>query len=62
MGGMWVPAPLICGRRLQHAMESGRAGMYGGLTGREEVNLTLTLFLDDLFLQALDGIHMSLLE
>ena len=36
--------------------------MYGGLTGREEVNLTLTFLLDDLFLQVLDGLGMSLVE
>ena len=33
-----------------------------GLTCREEVNLTLTFLLDDLFLQVLDGLGMSPLE
>ena len=46
----------------QCALEFYRAGLYGSLTGREEVNLTLTFLLDDLFLQMLDGLGMSLLE
>ena len=36
--------------------------MQGSLTGREEVNLTLTFFLDDLFLQVLDDLSMSPVE
>ena len=41
---------------------SSRADMYGILTGREEVYLTLTFFLDYLFLQVLDGLGMSPVE
>ena len=46
----------------QCALEFYRAGLYGALTGREKVNLTLTFLLDDLFFQALDGLGMSPLK
>ena len=46
----------------QHTAEFQRAGLQGGLTGEEEVKLTLTLLLDSLFFQALDGFSMQLLK
>ena len=46
----------------QCAAEFQRAGLYGGLTGREEVELALTLLLDSLFFQALDGSIMQSLK
>ena len=57
-----MPAPSICDRRLPVCSEICRDGMYSILTGREEVNLTPTFFLDDLFLQVLDGLGMSPVE
>ena len=42
----------------QHATEFHRAGLYGSLTGEEEVKLTLTFLLDSLFFQVLDGLGM----
>ena len=46
----------------QCTVEFYRAGLYGGLTGREEVNLTLIFLLDDMFFQMFDGLGMSPLE
>ena len=46
----------------QHATEFYSTRLYGGLTCREEVNLTFTFLLDDLFLQVLDGLDMSPME
>ena len=48
--------------RYQLAAEFHRAGLYGSLTGKEEVKLTLTFLLDGLFFQVLDGLGMSPLE
>ena len=42
----------------QHAAEFHRAGLYGSLTGEEEVKLTLTFLLDSLFFHGLDGLGM----
>ena len=46
----------------QHAAEFHRAGLYGSLTGKEEVKLTLTFLLDGLFFQVLDGLGMCLMK
>ena len=46
-------------RSYQHTSEFYRAGLQGSLTGREEVNLTLTFPSDELFFQVLDGLDMS---
>ena len=46
----------------QCAMEFHRAGLYGSLTGEEEVKLTLTFLLDSLFFQVLDGLGMCLVK
>ena len=44
-------------------MPLSSAGLvYGILIGREEISLTLAFFLDDLFLQVLDGLGMSPVE
>ena len=40
----------------QHTMEFHGAGLYGSLTGKEEVKLTLTFLLDGIFFQVLDGL------
>ena len=36
--------------------------LYGSLTGKEEVMLTLTFLLDSLFFQVLDGLGMCLMK
>ena len=46
----------------QRAAEFHRAGLYGSLTGKEEVRLTLTFLLDGLFFQVLDGLGMCLMK
>ena len=62
MCGTWMPVPSIHGGSYQHDMEFHRAGLYGSLTGKEEVKLTLIFLLDDLSFQVLDGLGMSPLE
>ena len=61
MGHECLPHQYVIGS-YQCASEFYRAGLYSSLTGQEEVNLTLTFLLDDLFLQVLDGLGMSPLE
>ena len=43
-------------------MEFHRAGLYGCLTGREEVKLTLIFLLDSLLFQVRDGLGMCLMK
>ena len=61
MGHGCLPHQYVVGG-YQCTSEFHRAGVYGIFTGREEVDLTLTFFLDDLFLQVIDGLSMSPVE
>ena len=46
----------------QHATNFHRAGLYGRLTGEEEVKLTFTFLLDGLFFQLLGGFGVCLMK
>ena len=61
MGHQCMPQQCMIGS-YQCISEFHRDDSYGGLTGGEEVELTLTLLHDSLFLQALDGLSMQLLK
>ena len=61
MGGAYMPVPSIHGRKLP-ACHGVPQGLYGSLTGKEEVKLALTFLLDSLFFQLLDGLGMSLMK
>ena len=49
-------------RSYQYTAEFHRAGSYGGLTGREEVEFTLPLLFDSFFFKVLNGFSMWSVE